>query len=442
MIRTPRNRQGQQQNRWRTLSSNDKANQAVSMPTINPSRMKAVFDGINAFGRNSDTGGFNRIGFSDADMAARRWLADYMESEGLAVSWDAAGNCFGRFGDGDSPSVMAGSHTDTVPEGGAFDGTLGVAVALECALAIRDSGIPLAHPIEVVNTAEEEGRFGGMLGSQTITGQVDPRWLDEASDPDGFRLWDAMERQGLDPSHIASAARTPGSLKAFLELHVEQGPVLERASVSAGIADCVSGVINLSVMLEGAANHSGTTPMELRADAFAGLAEAAAAISALIEAQGTSQSRVTIGKVELQPNFPHTIPGRAEFSVIIRDTDADVMRALEDGFRDRVEHAAHRHGLHLAVREHSRLAPIALDAALVQLLRDVADGSGIGTMTMPSGAGHDAQTMQAICPSGLIFVPSRGGISHAPEEWTDWNDACAGAKVMLAAMVRLARDAS
>lgn len=409
-----------------------------TLPAINSERMKVIFDGINAFGRNETTGGFNRMGFSDADWQARRWLAGYMEKEGLAVSLDQAGNLFGRLGEMDAPSVMAGSHTDTVPEGGAFDGTLGVAAALECALAIRDAGIALAHPIEVVATSEEEGRFGGMLGSQAMSGQVDPQWLETACDPDGLRLWEAMERQGLDPARIGTAAREPGSVKAFLELHVEQGPILERAGIVVGIADRVSGVVNLSVTLEGVANHSGTTPMQMRADAFAGLAEAAAAIPDLIAAEGSDQSRVTIGKVELQPNFPHTIPGRAEFSVILRDADAARLSRLEAAFRARLDRVAAKHGLRFAVAEASRLAPVALDAAIAGMLAEESARIGMRAERMPSGAGHDAQTMQALCPSGLIFVPSRGGISHAPEEWTGWDDACAGARLMLAAMVRLA----
>lgn len=402
--------------------------------------MRAILDGLNAFGANPATGGYNRTGFSDADMDARRWLAGLMQREGLAVSWDEAGNVFGQLGGGDAPSVMAGSHTDTVPEGGAFDGALGVAVALECALAMRDAGVPLAHPVEVVDTAEEEGRFGGMLGSQAICGLVDPGWLATATDSDGNRLWDAMRRHGLDPARIGQAARARGSVKAFLELHVEQGPVLESAGIAVGIADRVSGVIALSVVFEGRANHSGTTPMDLRADAFAGLAEVAAAIPKLIASHGTGQSRVTIGQVDLHPNFPHTIPGRVAFSAIIRDTDAGVIAALDAAFRKSLGETARRHGLSLAVRERSRIAPMELDAGLARLLAAEAARAGTDALVMPSGAGHDAQTMQALCPSCLVFVPSRNGISHAPGEWTDWEAACAGARVMLGAMIRLAVD--
>lgn len=407
-------------------------------PAIDEERLRGLLDGINAFGRNPQSGGFDRPGFSEADLAARRWLAARMQGEGLTVSWDAAGNVFGRLGPAASPSVMLGSHSDTVPDGGAFDGTLGVAVALECALALRDSGLPLRHPLEVVATSEEEGRFGGMLGSQAMVGALDPAWLERARDAEGVRLHDAMTAQGFDPARLPEARRAPGSVKAFLELHIEQGPVLERRGARIGIADSVSGVVHWGISLLGAANHSGTTPMDLRADAFAGLAEVAATIPQMIRDFGTEQSRITVGKVELHPNFPHTIPGRADFSLIVRDSDATVMQALCDAFRRCLERVSLTHRLTPAIVERSRLAPVALDADLVQLLLQEADTLGLGPLTLPSGAGHDAQTMQALCPSGLVFVPSRRGISHAPEEWTDWPAILDGARLMLRAAERLA----
>jgi N-carbamoyl-L-amino-acid hydrolase len=405
---------------------------------IDPDRMRSLLDGINAFGRCVRTGGYNRPGFSDADLAARQWLARRMEAEGLAVARDQAANVFGWLGKRDSPVVMAGSHLDTVPNGGAFDGALGVAVALECALAIRDAGIELRNPIEVVATSEEEGRFGGMLGSQAIVGAVTPEWLDQASDSEGNRLQDVMVARGFDPGRIRECKRSAGSVKAFLELHIEQGPVLERAGVSIGIADSVSGVAHWTVSLTGTANHSGTTPMDMRADAFAGLAGIAAAIPAMIRQSGTDQSRITIGKVELAPNFPHTIPGQARFSTIIRDTDETVMRDLCDVFRQTVEGICAKHGLRHTILERSWLSPAGLDPELARLVREEAERARLKHITMPSGAGHDAQTMQACCPSTLIFVPSRHGISHSPEEWTDWTDIRNGAALMLSALIRLA----
>ncbi|WP_312860642.1 hydantoinase/carbamoylase family amidase [Neoaquamicrobium sediminum] len=277
---------------------------------IDGRRMKAIFDALNDFGRVPDKAGWNRPGLSAEDMAVRRWFAARMQGEGLRVSMDGAANVSGRLGREGAPCVMLGSHLDTVPSGGAFDGALGVAVALECALAMRDAKVPLVHPIEVVATSEEEGRFGGMLGSQALAGLTTQEWLETAADADGVRLTEALASHNLDPAGVMASARPANSVRAFLELHVEQGPVLERASIPVGIADRVSGVVHLGVTLRGVANHSGTTPMDMRADAFAGLAEIATGIPGLISAQGTEQSRITIGKVELSPNFPHTIPGR------------------------------------------------------------------------------------------------------------------------------------
>ncbi len=402
------------------------------------SRLQSLLAGVNGFGRNPRTGGFNRIGFSEADMAVRDWFADAMTADGLAVRRDGAANVFGRFGPTDGPAIITGSHLDTVPEGGAFDGALGACVALECVRAMRDAGLSPTTAIEVVATAEEEGRFGGMLGSQAIAGQVTREWIDQARDADGVTLVEAMRAHGLDPYEILNAARAPNSVRAFLELHIEQGPVLEAAGIPIGIAHSVSGVCHLFVRLDGTANHSGTTPMDMRADAFAGLAELAGAIPAVIGDIGGEQSRITIGKVDLTPNAPHTIPGTAEFSIIIRDISEAVMRRLTDRLRGQIAAVAARHNLTFAIEDKSWLPPVALDQELASLLAGEAAKQGIPVRSMPSGAGHDAQTMQAHCPSALIFVPSKGGVSHAPDESTAWPDIEKGANLLLATLVSLA----
>lgn len=405
---------------------------------INSRRLRALLDGVNAFGRNRETGGFNRIGYSEADMAVRAWFEAQMRADGLAVTRDGVANLFGRFGPSDGPVVMIGSHLDTVPEGGAFDGALGVCVALECVRCIEEAGLAPHTAIEVVATAEEEGRFGGMLGSQSIAGSLAPDWIEQARDGDGVRLVDAMRAHGLDAFDALKAARAPGTVKAFLELHVEQGPVLERAGLPVGIAETVAGVTNLAVQLEGVANHSGTTPMDMRADAFAGMAEAANAVSGILARHGGENTRITIGKAEIRPNFIHTVPGSAQFVVNIRDTRAETMEAAARAMRGAVERAARHHGLSFRIDEQSRLAPVALDACLADILADEAARRGLPARRMPSGAGHDAQTMQTLCPSALVFVPSRGGISHAPEEWTEWEAIEKGATLMLGALARLA----
>ncbi|TLP48692.1 Zn-dependent hydrolase [Cohaesibacter sp. CAU 1516] len=405
---------------------------------IRSERLKSLLGAINQFGFNATTGGYNRPGFSHADKQVRDWFATQLTKDGLMVTQDAAGNVFGRLGPIDAPCIMVGSHLDTVPEGGAFDGALGVAIGLECIRSIKEKGIALRHPIVVAATSDEEGRFGGMLGSQTISGQLAQGWAEEAEDADGIKLTDAMRHQGYDPDALQLSAWPFGSIKAFLELHVEQGPMLETATQSIGIVEGVSGVLVLSIDLDGVANHSGTTPMELRSDAFAGLAQIAAGIPDMIREIGTDQSRITIGKVAIEPNFPHTIPGHASFTVIIRDLSSDVMGLLRAKLTENVAKVCEQHRLTHRIEERSYIAPTLLDPALRTTFLTEAKALGLEHQIMPSGAGHDAQTMQAFCPSGLIFVPSKDGISHAPEEWTDWPDIEKGAQLMLNTILQLA----
>lgn len=406
-------------------------------PRINPERMKTFLDGLNSFGANPLTGGFNRVGYSDADMAARAWFEARLKEAGLAARRDGVANVFGRYGPDEGPVILAGSHIDTVPEGGAYDGALGVAVAFECVRALQEAGFEPATAIEVVATAEEEGRFGGMLGSQAIAGRIDREWFENASDADDMQLRAALRAQGLEPEDAFTCARAPDTVKAFLELHIEQGPVLERKRIPIGIVDGISGVSNIAVTFYGKANHSGTTPMDMRSDALAGLAAFACRIPAIIEKQGTDQSRITIGKVDIEPNFPHTIPGKAAFSVITRDTDEAVQSRLLKMVRQEIESSATGHDLACDIEEKSWLAPVALDVPLGDRIAACANALDLPYLRMPSGAGHDAQTMQSLCPSALIFVPSRGGISHAPDEFSEWDDIVAGAQLMLAALMDL-----
>ena len=411
-------------------------NQKSGSPVINGERLRRLFDGVNAFGRLDEGRGFDRRALSDADMEARRWFAAQMEDSGLTVRWDGAGNVFGRFGRGDGAVVMAGSHLDTVPGGGAFDGALGTCVALESVRAMQDAGLEPASPIEIVVTSDEEGRFGGMLGSQAIAGQISSGWIARAVDADGVRLADAMLAQHLHPGALADAAREPGSIKAFLELHVEQGPVLEKAGEAIGIVERVTGICDWQITLNGVANHSGTTPMDARSDAFAGLAEIAATIASIIRIVGGENSRVTVGKVDILPNSPHTIPAKAVFSLDIRDTSERVMRAIAAALRALVARVAEARGLEATIDETSWLSPVELDPELVRIVEEEASRLDLTYRRMASGAGHDAQTMQSFCPAALIFVPSRNGISHAPEEATDWADVEKGARLYLAALMR------
>lgn len=411
---------------------------APKKPSIDLNRLQVFLNRLNDYGRQIDGGGFSRRAFSEADLAARRWLVGEMQAAGLEAGIDAAGNVLGWWrGDGDEPGVLVGSHIDTVVSGGAFDGALGVAVGLECVKAMKAAGVRPSRTIGVVATSDEEGRFGGMLGSQALSGQVSEDWLRSAIDADRVPLWDAMTAAGFDPAAVPGAALEKGSVAAFLELHIEQGPVLEWAGKPIGVVDVISGVCNWTVKLHGVANHAGSTPMAQRADAFAGLAAVATTIPALIETIGTEQSKITIGKVALQPNTPHTIPGEAEFSVIFKETDERVMRFLTDGFAVQLERAAAAHRLDYEVEEQSWLPPVALDAELRALVAEEAERLSLEYIVMPSGGAHDSQTMTDLCPTALIFVPSKAGVSHAPDEDTDWDDIGSGASLMLAVLMRL-----
>lgn len=404
---------------------------------IDIERLRQEMVSLGEIGREPGVPGINRPGFSDADMQARRFMSERMRAAGLSVSMDAVGNLSGVWETGTGPRVMAGSHLDTVPMGGLFDGALGVCAALECVRTLRDRGARPAHPIEVIGTAEEEGRFGGMLGSQALSGNVSPDWLEAAVDEKGQRLCDAMRAQGFAPERYATARRDAATVKAFLELHIEQGPVLEHAGMPVGVVDVISGCFNWTVRLEGETNHAGTTPMELRRDAFAGLAGFAAEIPAIITACGGEQTRVTIGAVEVKPNYPHSIPGEAVFSLVGRDTKLPTMQRLADECRRRIDRMAEAHQLKISIAEQSWLEPQACDEEIVALLSQQAEGLGLSYKVMPSGGGHDTQFMAQLTKAGLIFVPSIGGISHAPEENTAWGDIEAGANLLVNAMAEL-----
>lgn len=413
-------------------------NAPVQRPRIDLSRLRRDLEALGEIGRNPATGGIDRVSFSDADMEGRRFAAKLMEGAGLTVSMDGAGNLSGRWEVGGGPVVMLGSHLDSVPDGGMFDGALGVVAALECVRAMKEAGLKPASPIEVIATAEEEGRFGGMFGAQALAGQVTREWLETAHDEGGTRLFDAMRAQGLEPDEALKAKRPEGSIAAFLELHVEQGPVLEAARKPTGIVTGISGVFNWTVCLSGEANHSGTTPMDMRRDAFMGLADFAHGIPQLIAERGSETSRVTIGKVSVKPNFPHTVPGHAEFSLVARDMDETVMRALAGGAKARIQAAAKTHGLSSSIEETSWLAPSLCHPEVIAAFKRAAGRLGLDAPLMPSGAGHDTQVMATLAPAGLLFVPSIAGISHAPEERTDWADIETGANLLLYAAMDLA----
>jgi N-carbamoyl-L-amino-acid hydrolase len=395
-------------------------------------RLKRDVLALGEIGRDPDDRGIYRMAFTDADMEGRRWLLGRLEEAGLAAWMDGAANVHGRLGDDGPASVLIGSHTDTVPRAGMLDGALGVVVGLEVLRTLREHGTPLARPIELISFADEEGRFGGMLGSEALAGLLTPESLHFTA-LDGAVLHEEMARHGLDPMGALDARRRPETVDCYLELHIEQGPVLERCGETVGVVEHITGLFKWLVRFHGEANHAGTTPMDMRRDAFLGLAELATELPRLLEENGSERARATIGRAQILPGAPNTVPGEVEFSLDVRDTSADGLAELAAALRKALAAIARRRGLIMDLEFQSEIAPVPCDPALVELLESLAVRSGVAHRRMPSGAAHDAQIVAGIAPMGMLFVPSRAGKSHTPEEWTDWDDVEAGANILLAA---------
>jgi N-carbamoyl-L-amino-acid hydrolase len=326
--------------------------------SINPERLRADVDKLASIGRREDQGIY-RMAFSAGDMEARDWLRQRIEAAGLSFHQDGAANIHARLGwQEGAPSVISGSHIDTVPGAGHLDGALGVLCALEALRVLKEADTPLKRPVEAIAFSDEEGRFGGLFGSQAFAGQVTPEYLYNARDLEGVTLVDAMAGHGLDAREALHAQRPPDSIHAYVELHIEQGPVLDRQGVSVGIVDAITGLFKWQVTLTGASNHAGTTPMRLRTDAFQGLTEFASQVDRILEEHGGPASVATIGRVELLPGAANVVPGGAIFSLDVRDTDANILERLAEAFQRALAAIARRRGLMFEFEILSEIAPV------------------------------------------------------------------------------------
>lgn len=401
-------------------------------------RIKSNILALAKIGRSEADRGIYRMAFTDADMQGRRWLQEQIEVAGLASSIDGAANVSGVLpGKDDGPRVLVGSHIDTVPCAGALDGTLGVIVGLECLRRIRESGIECPRTLELISFTDEEGRFGGMFGSQAVCGQITPNLLETLSDLDGVLLKDEMRRHQYDPLRALDAARDPDSIAAYIELHIEQGPVLDRLHKPLGVVDEITGLFKWAVWFRGEANHAGTTPMEMRKDAFMGLADFAHEIPRILQENGSDRSRATIGRAQILPGAPNTVPGLVEFSLDVRDTSETILEELSSSFRKALSAIARRGGLMFEFEQQSLIKPVTCSPTIVDALTEQAERLGLDFQRMPSGAAHDAQIMGNLFPVGMVFAPSKGGQSHSPSEWTAWSDIEAGANVVLQTLLQL-----
>jgi beta-ureidopropionase / N-carbamoyl-L-amino-acid hydrolase len=403
-------------------------------------RLRGDLERVSRFGATAQPGGVSRTSFSPADRQVREWLARQASDAGLAMRTDGIGNVFLRLpGGGTGPAVWAGSHLDSVPAGGAFDGALGSLAALEVARRLVELRVPLRRPVEVVIFADEEGNYHHLFGSSGLVRDYRPDELAVLRGRDGDRLVDALAAMGWEAQAASRTAVTPAAVYAYLELHIEQGPVLERANAQIGVVTGIVGLGGGELVFTGRQDHAGTTPMPLRRDPLRGAAELLARLPEL--AAAVSEAAVaTCGIVTLEPGATNVVPGVCRLWLDFRDPDRDRLLALEEAIVAAANRAAERFGLAAAYHRESVIDPVRLDERMQRLVESAGGGLGLRTMRIPSGAGHDAQNMAKLAPTGMIFVPSVGGRSHSPAELTGWPDVENGANVLLAAVHQLATE--
>jgi len=408
------------------------------MLRINLPRLQNDLEQLGNIGTTPD-GGVWRSSFSDADMEARGWYIQRIETAGLQHWTDAAGNIYARIGEG-SPAVVAGSHLDSVPNGGRFDGALGVLAAFECLRCLKEQGMQTKLPIEAVAFTDEEGRFGGFVGSFAVIGTLSYEEAQRRRDLRGMPLVDAMRQVGLDPTRIAEARRQPKDIKAYIELHIEQGPILESLSVPIGVVQGIVAGSRTWITFRGRADHAGTTPMTMRKDALLGAAEFSLRARELVLTEGSGTSVGTIGALELKPGGSNIVPESAFLTLDLRDISWDVLQHLLERVRILAEEIAEKWGLEVSVERMRTSEPAQMSPHLQAVIDQVARDLGHKTHWMNSGAGHDAQVLAKITEAGMIFVPSRQGRSHSPAEFTDWGHIENGANVLLNTLTRLANE--
>lgn len=405
---------------------------------VDAERIKTNILELAAIGLNKEDRGIYRPAFSDKDMEAKRWLAERIKDAGLTPSMDGAANVSGLLDtDNGGPRVLVGSHIDTVPCAGMLDGTLGVIVGLECLRVLAQSGHQMKHDLELIAFSDEEGRFGGTLGSEAFTGTLTPEKLRTATDLSGVSLHEAMAAQGLNPMKALDARRDKDDIKAYLELHIEQGPILDEEQLQVGVVSQITGLRSWALSFTGVANHAGTTPMHYRKDAFMALADFAHEIPRILDENGEENSRATIGRAEILPGAPNSVPGTVEFSLDFRDPSTEVLDELSRAFQKALAAISRRRNLMFDYTVQGEIQPVASDGQLVETLLHESDRLKLRSRVMLSGAAHDAQLIGRIAPMAMIFVPSQGGLSHSPDEWTAWEDIEAGANLMLATLGRL-----
>jgi N-carbamoyl-L-amino-acid hydrolase len=414
-----------------------------SVPAIDARQLRERIEALSVFGRpkgGTFASGVSRVAYSQADLDGRKYVMELMRAAKLEPRVDPAGNIYGRREGRESklPAILFGSHIDSVPEGGNFDGDLGSLAALGAIEALDRSGTRTRHPLEMVVWCSEEGvAFGrGLSGSRIVAGDIKPADLDQVWN--GLKRSDGMRLLGGNPDRIMEAVRPKGAHKGYFELHIEQGGTLETAKVPIGVVEGIVSIERFNATIDGFANHAGTTPMPIRQDALIAASHLTIAVREIVMKYPGRQVG-TVGHIEVSPNAPNVIPGRVEMTIELRDLSTDKLEKISAEIRARGAQIGKDTRTTVTIEPLSSNPPALAATAMQEIIERSARSLGLTTARLPSGAGHDAQMMAQLSPMGMIFVPSVGGISHSPKELTSWDDCARGANVLLNAVLQLDR---
>jgi N-carbamoyl-L-amino-acid hydrolase len=400
---------------------------------INGERLNMHLRELAEFGKNPQ-GGVSRVGYTDADKQGREYAMRRMREAGLQVRIDTAGNIIGRLAGSDArlKPILFGSHTDSVPEGGNYDGTLGSLSAIEAIQSLREQRIVTRHPLEVVIFQFEEG---GLYGSRGMIGALAEKDLGLVN-WSGKSVRDGITFIGGNPERLPEAKRAPGDIAVYMELHIEQGGTLEQRDLKVGIVQGIVGVYRWEVTIDGFANHAGTTAMPDRKDALLAGARFIDMVNRVVRSVPGRQVG-TVGKIHVTPNTPNVIPGKVVMSLELRDLEAAKVTSIYESIQREAAGIAQATGTTIGIVATSANAPALTDARVRRVIGETASALSLTSVELPSGAGHDAQSMAQLAPMGMIFVPSVGGISHSPKEYTHPADCVNGGTMLLNAILRL-----
>lgn len=404
-----------------------------------PGRLMRMIEEIAEIGRGPT--GITRLAFTKDEQEAHELVRSWLSDLGFRVWRDAIGNTIAELQghDPDLPAIGIGSHLDSVPHGGRFDGIAGVVSAVEVSRLIVENEVSLHHPIRVVAFAAEEGaRFGEpCIGSKAAAGWWSTRGLDRLRDSEGVTAAEAMRAVGLKPENVEECRWQPSDWVAFLELHIEQARLLETSRSRIGVVDMVSGSTRVEFSVRGQAQHSGGTPMSQRADALAAASEMVLFAEGLANDPRYRGARATVGRFDVFPNSITTIPGLVRFVLDVRDTDSPRQRRGASELVRSFQQICERRGVDLEFEVIADTSPVVLPTWLREIIMKSCEMANVPYRVMASGAGHDSQIINSVIPAGMVFVPSKGGLSHVPEEWTSATDLAAGATVLLDSIARL-----